>query len=279
MLRLKKPDLIVVGATGIAVLITGLLARFIDGAGVVTSSVSAALLVLVVLEAYRRLQIQIKEGAQEVQASIHHSYRQTEALHSMMNTIRPSVPLPLSTTWSAFPDLLNHLCALVLERKPELVFEIGSGISTLTMAYCLRRVGTGRIVSLENEPRYAAATREMLAQHGLSELVTIVDAPITESVIGGERWSWYDLARLPTTRPIDLLFVDGPHGLTQRLARYPAVPVLSTRLAADCVIVLDDGARPDETAIAERWSREFSLHAHYLPLEKGAYVLKKRVGS
>jgi len=275
MLRLSKGDFAIVGAVGIAVIVTRVLTRRMDPPGFLTFGVSVTLIVLLVLEVYRRLQIQIKEGAQEAQVSIRNSYRQTEALHSVMNTIRPTTPLPLTTTWSAFPDLLNQLCALVLARRPGLIFEAGSGVSTLTMAYCLRRLGAGRIVSLENDPHFAVATREMLAQHGLTDLATVVDAPIKEAIIAGERCSWYDVTRVPSTEPIELLFVDGPHGLTQKGARYPALPVLSSRLAADCVIVLDDGARADETAIAERWSREFGLKSDYLPLEKGAYVLTR----
>jgi predicted O-methyltransferase YrrM len=184
-------------------------------------------------------------------------------------------PMPSTRTWAASPDILNHLCRLVLARQPEQVFEVGSGVSTLTMAYCLKRLGRGRIVSLESDATFAEATRRMLAEHTLDHLATVVHAPLTDTEIRGEHWRWYDVERMPVVAPIDLLFVDGPHGLTQPLARFPALPMLSSRLAPHCVVVLDDGARPDERAIAERWTRELGWTAEYLFVEKGAYQFER----
>jgi hypothetical protein len=51
---------------------------------------------------------------------------------------------------------------------------------------------------------------------------------------------------------------------------------LSPRLGPSAFIVLDDGARPDEKTIAERWNREFGLTSEYLDLEKGAFTFSKK---
>jgi hypothetical protein len=55
---------------------------------------------------------------------------------------------------------------------------------------------------------------------------------------------------------IDLLLVDGPPGSAGTQARYPALPVLSDRLADGAIVVLDDFSRADETTIVERWCAE-----------------------
>jgi predicted O-methyltransferase YrrM len=278
MLNTRTKDFVALAATTGAVAVVGLLAhRFIGNRGwIPTASVAMAAAALLLLEIYRRLQTQLKEAAREQLAATRVLYDQTAALLSVLNTTRPTFPLPVASTWAASPDLLNKLCALVLARQPEHVFEVGSGVSTLTVAYCLRRLGKGRMTSLESDARFAAATREMLSHHGLIDLVTIVDAPLKDVGIGNERWTWYDEDRIPTTPPIDLLFVDGPHGLTQRLARYPALPVLFGRMSPNSMIILDDGARADETEVASRWAREFGLTSEFLELQKGAYVFTRK---
>jgi hypothetical protein len=93
--------------------------------------------------------------------------------------------------------------------------------------------------------------------------------------INGAKWLWYDLSKVEIPEAIDLLIVDGPPGTTQKLARYPAVPMLHEKLNKDAFILLDDGARPDERQIVEQWTEEFKMsHSEYLPLEKGAYLIK-----
>jgi predicted O-methyltransferase YrrM len=279
--RLWAKDLILAGtaASAVALATAVVLWLFPAAVWILTPAVACAALALVVLEVYRRLQIQLKEAAYDQHEYLNATYHQIEALLSVINTIRPSFPLPETRTWSASPDILNHLCRLVLTRQPELVFEAGSGISTLLTAHCLRRIGKGHIVSLEHDRRFGAATRQLLADHGLSDIASIVDAPLKEIALGGQQWLWYDVDRIPPTHPIDLLFVDGPPAQTQPLARYPAVPVLASRLAPGCVVVLDDGARSDERAIAERWATEFEMTSEYLHTEKGAYVMTANASS
>ena len=53
-----------------------------------------------------------------------------------------------------------------------------------------------------------------------------------------------------------VLFVDDPPGPTGPQARYPAIPVLSDRLADGAIVVLDDASRADEATIVERWCAE-----------------------
>ncbi len=278
MLRLWKKDVVVLAIAAMAIIAVGSLALHMLGAAgwILTAGIAAAVLGLLILEMYRSLQIQLKEAASEQMLAIRRSHEQIAALVSVVNTIQPTFPLPATNTWAASPDLLNQLCRLVLSRQPEHIFEVGSGMSTLTLAFCLRRMGRGRITSLESDARFATASRQMLADHNLSDVATVVDAPLTAVQIGNQQWVWYDTECIPETPPIDLLFVDGPHGLTQPLARYPALPVLSPRLGPNALIVLDDGVRADEKRIAERWNREFGLTSEYLDLEKGAFTFTKK---
>ena len=99
-------------------------------------------------------------------------------------------------------------------------------------------------------------------------------APLVPCKVDGRDHAWYDLLALPPDAgPIDLLVVDGPPGAMQKQARYPAVPLLIDRMAPDAVIVMDDGARPDEQAAVAEWTRRHNLQPHYLDFEKGAFVI------
>ena len=81
---------------------------------------------------------------------------------------------------------------------------------------------------------------------------------------------------MPDTTPAGLLVVDGPPGTVRPMARYPALPVLLNRLAADATVVMDDARRPDEQAIAERWAAGLpGWRLEFRHTEKGAAILRR----
>ena len=271
---------------------------FRDGAAVATAGVSVAVLtvlatrftaaefelaivsslltmaaVALVIGAYRGLQRQITASTTQLDTAAQ-SFKQAESLLSVLATIRPSFPLPSTRDWSASPDLLNHLCTLVLSRRPALVVEAGSGVSTLTLAYCLKRLGRGRVISLDHDEAYAARTRALLQLHGVDDVARVVTAPLKPIALNGDTWLWYDQTALAECGEIDLLVIDGPPWTTQKLARYPALPLLYDRLAPGAIVILDDAARADERAVVARWREEFAgLACEYLDFEKGACVI------
>jgi predicted O-methyltransferase YrrM len=157
-----------------------------------------------------------------------------------------------------------------------MLVEASSGVSTLITGYCLQKNGSGHLFSLEHDARYFEQTQRLVAAHQLTDVVTVIHAPLEPHTIGGQEWPWYRLADLPAQGPIDLLFVDGPPQHGRALARYPALPLLADRLAPGAVVVLDDGKRRAERATAERWAQELQLEKQYVALSKGAYVLRKR---
>jgi hypothetical protein len=76
--------------------------------------------------------------------------------------------------------------------------------------------------------------------------------------------------------PIDLLVIDGPPESTQKMARYPALPLLFKYLLNESIIILDDGGRKEEKEIVEIWEKEFeNISSEYLDFEKGAFLIKK----
>jgi predicted O-methyltransferase YrrM len=205
---------------------------------------------------------------------LENTYRQVESLLSLSASIHVRRPLPPTRGWAISPDFGVLLASAVKDRRPLNVLECGSGVSTLITAYCLESLGAGRVTSLEHDEKFARQTQDEIELHGLGDVARVVHTPLKEHAIGGERFLWYDLDAVPDLGTIDLLVVDGPPQSTQLLARYPAIPLLVDRLAKDALVLLDDGKRRDESAIVERWRREFEgLTAEFLETEKGAYAV------
>jgi predicted O-methyltransferase YrrM len=206
------------------------------------------------------------------------SVQQIESLFSIFFTLEPKFPLPTMRGWAASPDLLKEIISLTHRQKPQLVVEASSGVSTLIIAYCLKRLGSGKLISLEHEQKFAQATQNNLLLHGLDDIATVIHAPLVEveinNAINNTKWLWYDLTKVEIPDAIDMLIVDGPPGTTQKLARYPALPLLHEKLSSDAIIILDDGARSDEGKIVKQWMEEFKMsNSEYISLEKGAYLI------
>jgi predicted O-methyltransferase YrrM len=204
------------------------------------------------------------------------NYRQIESLFFLYSTMKIRHPLPPMRDWAISPDFANIIISLIRECRPKVVLELGSGVSTLIAAYTLEENKAGAVVSLDHDAQFAATTIDNIAKHGLQAIATVTPAPLKEIKIHGKSWQWYDLEQLRDPKPVDLLIVDGPPVTTQKLARYPAMPVLFPLLSADAVILLDDAHRADETKIVNLWLQEFgSFKKENINAEKGATILRR----
>ncbi len=223
----------------------------------------AVLVVLVVLVAMRR--------------EIDSRARRTEAWLTLHSVLSFREPLPWPRPWAASPELLRVIVESLFEKRPKLVLELGSGVSTVVAAYALKRIGHGRIVSVDHEPEFADKTRALVAAHGLSDVVEVISAPLKEVHVGSARFHWYDLDVIrPLLREVDVLVVDGPPGKGSKLARYPALPLLREHLSRDAIVVVDDARRSDEQEMVRRWvAEDANLRAEYLLTEKGTFLVRR----
>lgn len=193
-----------------------------------------------------------RSGAEQHSRSV----REIEALIDIRALVPARTTMPSTQGWAASPITISALVREIIDTKPSLVVEIGSGGSSVWVGYCLERQGGGRCISLEHDEEYAAKTRADVARHGLGQYVEVVHCPLTSVDVAGETFRWYDLSKVEGLEGIDIVFVDGPPGTTGPLARYPALPVLRERCAPGARFILDDAARPDERAIVQRWVQE-----------------------
>lgn len=261
--RLVVLVLIVVAGTALA----GLYSAFL--ATLVCVILSLGVLVSLQLHLFREGQSARVEQLQDLQSLLY--------LHTNLPLEAPLSPL---TGWSATPQLAGYLHAWVRHRQPQQVVELGSGASTVVMAYALEQAGgTGTVVSVDHDAAYGAKTRRELVRHGLAHRAAVYTAPLGSVSLNGQPWRWYDLQAVPLPEQIDLLVVDGPPYQTQPLARYPALPLLLGRLSPQAVVVLDDAFRPEEQTLLQRWLREYpDFQVEYPPSRKGIAVLRRIAG-
>lgn len=229
------------------------------------------------LRQIRRLIKELKTEERGREISDHSLWPQIEALLALNRLIGDQDPLPPLRRWAMSPDLLVHLYRHIRSRDARIIIECGSGASTIVMATVLSRAGNGgRVYAIEDNPRLARELRDDLARRNLSEYATVIDAPLTERQYPGfsHVFNWYSLAPDVLPANADLLVVDGPPGKVNKLARYPALPEMLSRLSPHAHIILDDAARPDEQALAKHWRALYpDLGVRELKLEKGAFEM------
>lgn len=204
-------------------------------------------------------------------------YQQLTAYLDLRGLIRPRAPMPVLRGWPASPDVMRFLAETMVRQRPKLTLECGSGSSSVWLGYIAEHLGSGKVVALENDERFAALSRDLVRAHGLGDVVDIRLAPLTEWRAGDETYPWYDIEAIEDLVDIGLVFVDGPAGATAPHARYPAMPLLLPRCADDAVIVLDDADRTEESVISDRWLAEHpKLERAVLRFEKGAHAFRRR---
>lgn len=204
-------------------------------------------------------------------------YKQIERLNSLYLSLEIKKPLPFTGGWAAFPDLLEEIKKNALEKKPKLVVEASSGVSSIILGYCMKKNGFGKVISLEHDIEYVGKTKDLIEQHGLQDFVSIVHAPLVEHDINSTKYQWYCLDALKTIDSIDLVVVDGPPFYIQSKSRYPVIPLLYDKMANGSSLILDDGNRKDEKTIVDLWVKEFKgLNFEYIDLEAGAFLVQKK---
>lgn len=233
----------------------------------------------------------VKAVKEHVTVQGRRDFEQQAAWWELRDFVRPGPFMPALRGWAASPDVLCLLVERISAIRPALVVECGSGASSVWLGYALRRVGQGRLVALEHDERYAELSRDLVAAHGLADIVEIRHAPLRDwtpdrgagTGAGGESGEdaatqpWYDLDALVDLDGIGVLFVDGPPARTAPEARYPAGPVLLPRCAPGAVVLLDDTVRTAEQRTSDRW---LAAHPEFerttAATEKGTHLLTRR---
>lgn len=211
-------------------------------------------------------------------------YTQLESLSWLQHRLLPKTQLPPLRGWACSPDVLLRLHMYIIEKKPKVVVEFGSGASTSVIADALSQNGIGKLFSIDNSKDYGAHTLSQLERNCLQNCVELrIGAlePWYEAHLNPKDASnpslWYPKSVLQDIENVDLMWVDGPPGNTCPYSRYPALPALSTKLTEDTEVWMDDTIRQVEKDICEDWSQKYGFAIKYHALEKGLGVLTKSI--
>jgi hypothetical protein len=167
--------------------------------------------------------------------------------------------------WSVSPSLARALGEHVARRRPGRVLELGSGVSTLVLAWAAARAGGAtRVTALEHDPVHVEGTRDLLDAFGLADRVELRYAPVG----GGPEGPWYDA---PLDGLFDFVFVDGP---PLRVGRGAVVPRLHEQLADGWTLWLKDGHREHERRCVAEWAARYPLRRELRETDsRGLWVL------
>ncbi|MFC7534254.1 O-methyltransferase [Actinoplanes sp. GCM10030250] len=182
--------------------------------------------------------------------------REIEATVQLFQAFTPRAPMPSSGGFALNPTDLLEVLHLIRTRRPRRVLELGSGTSSVWIAYVLEKTG-GRLISLDHDAGYAAQTRAALTAHGLTGVAEVRDAPLVPATIDERDYPWYDPETLADLSDIDFVLIDGPPERTGADARYPALHMIEKRLADQATIIFDDATRKDELAALAAWTERF----------------------
>lgn len=182
-------------------------------------------------------------------------------------------------TWSLGPGTISYLQNEIRRRRPSLIFEFGSGISTVCLAQFMADLhgpDAGlRVVSVDQSAQFAQQTRALLERSGLSSLASVVHAPLEEQQISGVTTTCYALPEaldeVIGSRQADLIVIDGP--AAEEGARFGTIPLVHRYASPNARFVMDDAMRDGELAIAIDWrSLPFITVDGVRPIEKGLLI-------
>lgn len=163
--------------------------------------------------------------------------------------------------WTLSGAALNVLETEIQRRRPDLVLEFGSGVSTACLArYAHEAHGDKRlrVVSVEDGEEFAAETERRLEELGLAGVARVFQAPLAERTHRGRTLVGYtlpeELTDLLRQRPPGLVLIDGP-GTGPTGSRYTSLVAVRPFLRPATPFFLDD-ALYDYGLLVGEWFSE-----------------------
>lgn len=166
-------------------------------------------------------------------------------------------------------DIVNVFDAALAARS---VVEFGSGVSTIAMAFAMKKKGEGKVCAVEADTKWADLVRSAADKLGVSEFCTVMHSVPRLHRDGTQVFSLFD--SLPNIRP-DLIYLDGPspssveemqQGLTMRNLEFIVVadPLLyewSFYVGAKIIV---DGRINNVRFLQKNLKRQYTFRRNFL---------------
>jgi hypothetical protein len=236
---------------------------------------SNATVMLAAMEFYLKLKRILLQGQEKASSdTVKVSTNITSAI--VLRERCKNLVMPLSG-YSMCASNLGIVQGILDTREPNVIVELGSGVSTMLVASWLKERGRGRIVSFDHQRAWADTTRFYLELQELKEFAEVRLAPLASNPLrlGAP---WYEFGdQLGNLDQIDLLIVDGPPaGEFDPMSRLPSLSTFYHRLSRHAVVFLDDGNREGEQTVAGKWVEEFpDFNAQFVSTITGCWILER----
>jgi len=185
-------------------------------------------------------------------------YRQLASWIQIQRFLGKSLILKPMRGWALSPDAILHVLLELQARPQPLLFEFGSGQSTIILAAYLQIKGAGRIISIEHDPVYADQIQKQIQQSGLEKHVELRVVPLEpkHQVAASKGCLSYNLDDLTGADHIDVALIDGPPEKNGQLTRYFPLIWALDRLCPGGVAFLDDAHRANERLVIQEVARQ-----------------------
>lgn len=162
--------------------------------------------------------------------------------------------------WSIGPNAAMRLIDYIEDNEPTGIVECGSGLSTIIIAQCLKKIGNGHVISLEHDATHHYKTSRWLKELGLDRRASVVHSELSGII------PFY--SSFPSMGEIDMLFVDGPPSSIHPLSRYKAKALFKS-MSQNAFVFLDDTHRNSEKLTVQLWADEVPGISHSETIEDG----------
>lgn len=170
-----------------------------------------------------------------------------------------NLPYPVAYgNWAIDPLMGAELVEAIEKRRPRVIIELGSGVSSVLIAAALKKLKLSdvRHIIVDHEARFLEETRRRVEMIEPVARTEFWHSPLANDAKFGTPWYTGVTERLGDTQ-IDLMFVDGPPGSVAKKSRAPALWNLKGSLGKDAVILLDDTNRADEKGFVAAFCAEY----------------------
>ncbi len=261
---------------GCALVLNLALALFVGSYSVALLAVMPVVLLLVVFLIVRRTDIN------RAQTMSRQDFVQQQIWTDMVSRLHTRLPITPLREGAASPDLIALLYTAIHTRKPKLMLECGSGVSTLILGYILQGLDQGaKLISLEHDAEWHKKVSDWVKLHQLQDTVTILHAPLQTTQLSHDQLLWYDTSALGShthNQKIDLVFVDGPPTWLHPRARTGIASIIEQYFAPQFQMIFDDALRPRDKQTVQDLSAILKLTPEWITLEKGAAVITSNNG-
>lgn len=171
-------------------------------------------------------------------------------------------------------DGIQKVREKVEEYKPNVILELGSGVSTLAFAQC--ESSFSHLFSVDDSDHYLEISKNRIPDL-IRQKMTFIHAPIFPFRFKGETFQTYEFNAIKNkiTQPIDFVFIDGPYA--RKYGRTATLPLITPFLSQKVIVILDDAHRQtEEEAVAtwqKIWPNQLTLMENY-SIRKGLKVFE-----